>query len=48
MNTKMEYVYRDSGNYKIWTGFILNGEMTEEQVRLLTPPTAYAVGFHST
>ena len=30
MNTRIEYLYRDACNYKVWQEVILAGEITEE------------------
>lgn len=32
MNTKMEYLYRDACNYKVWNCVILPGEITDQQI----------------
>jgi len=31
MNTKIDYLYRDAGNYKLWNQCIVSGELTKEQ-----------------
>lgn len=31
MNTKIDYLYRDAGNYKLWNQCIISGELTKEQ-----------------
>ena len=31
MNTKINYLYRDAGNYKVFQSQVLSGEITEEQ-----------------
>ena len=32
MNTRIEYLYRDDGNYKKYYSFVLNGEIMLEQL----------------
>lgn len=34
-NTKISYLYRDASNYKITTGIILKGEITETQKKAI-------------
>lgn len=31
MNTKIEYLYRDADNYKVWSVCVISGELTKEQ-----------------
>ena len=31
MNTKIEYLYRDADNYKVWNTCVVCGEITEQQ-----------------
>lgn len=31
MNTKIEYLYRDASNYKVWNAAVVEGTLTEEQ-----------------
>lgn len=32
MNTKIEYLYRDADNYKMWNEAVVEGEITPEQI----------------
>lgn len=31
MNTKIEYLYRDADNYKMWNSVVVRGEITDKQ-----------------
>ena len=33
MNTKISYLYRDADNYKVYNECIVQGEISEEQIR---------------
>lgn len=33
MNTKVSYLYRDAGNYKVYNERVVEGELSHEQVR---------------
>ena len=35
MNTKIEYLYRDASNYKVWNECVIRGEISEEQIETI-------------
>lgn len=35
MNTKINYLYRDAHNYKMWNEYVVKGVLTEEQQKLI-------------
>lgn len=35
MNTKVEYLYRDANNYKVWNKCVIRGEISEEQIETI-------------
>lgn len=35
MNTKIEYLYRDADNYKVWNQCVINGELSADQQKTI-------------
>lgn len=36
MNTRMNYLYRDASNYKVWNEAVFEGEITPEEIDMIS------------